>query len=149
MPVKQRHLAVLGLTLAVAVVGVPASGNDKPKPPKPSARSLAAQPKLTPLEQYRLDLKTYLAAVEARRIAIDDINRRFSEAVKTAQKIFKDARAAAVTAEEKTSADSARKAAISLATAARQNALDELPPLPEAPEKPARPKPSPTPTSTP
>ena len=142
---KQRHLAIFGLTLAVAVVGVPASGNDKPKPPKPSVRSLAVQPKLTPWEQYRRDLKLYLDAVEARRLAIDEINRRFSDAIKAAQQAFKEARTAAATVEEKTSADGLRKAAIAAATNARQAALDDLAPLPAPPEKPVRPKPSQTP----
>lgn len=139
---KQRSLAVLGVTLAVVVVGLPASANDKPRPPKPTARSLSAQPKLTPMEMYRLQLQAYLAAVEARRLAIDDINRRFMSAVREAQEEFRDARADAATAEAKTSADNARKSAIAAATNARQTALDALPPLPAPPEKPVRSKPS-------
>ena len=143
---KQRSLAVLGVTLAVVVVGLPAAASDKPKPPKPTARSLSAQPKLTPMEMYRLQVQMYLAAVEARRLAIDEINRRFTEAVKAAQQAFKEARTAAASAEAKTAADNARKSAIAAATNARQTALDALPPLPAPPEKPVRSKPSATPS---
>jgi septum formation inhibitor MinC len=145
--VKQRHLTALGLTLAVSVVAMPAFAVEKPKPPKPTAKALLA--KLTPMEQYRLDLQAFQAALEARRQAIDEINRTFTVAIRKAQDDFKEARATATTAEAKTAADSARKAAIAAATNARQDALDELPPVPTPPVKPAKPKPTPTPSVTP
>ena len=132
----KQQLAALGVTLAVALVGLPASADDKPKPPKATSRPLAAQPLRTSAETYRLLLQAYVAAVEARRHAVDEINRRFTEAVKTAQQEFKQARVAATSAEAKTTADNARKLAIAAATAARQAALSQLTPLPEPPRKP-------------
>ena len=144
---KQRHLTALGLTLAFTVVALPAFGTEKPKPPKPTSKALLA--KLTPMEQYRLDLQAFQTALEARRQAIDEINRAFTVAVKKAQDEFKEARATAVTADAKTAADSARKAAIAAATNARQAAMDELPPVPTPPVKPVKPKPLPTPSVTP
>lgn len=148
LPMKLRHMIGLGATLAVVLTAAPATATEKPKPPKGTSKTLAAPAKLSPQELFRQQMQAYLAAVEARRLAIEEINRTFTTSVKSAQQAFKAARLAAMTAEAKTTAKEELEEAITVATVARQVALEKLDPLPPVPERPAR-KVSPTPTPTP
>lgn len=143
---KLQHLRVLGATLLVAFAALPATAAEKPKPPKTTAKTV--QTKLSPQELFRQQMQSYLAAVEERRLAIEEINRTFAASVKSAQQAFKATRAIATTAEAKTAAKKVLEEAISTATVTRQAALDKLEPLPQSPERPAR-KTNPAPTSKP
>lgn len=146
----RKRSAATAAFLLLGLTAAPSAAAEKPKPVKPAeARVMAAQPKMSAQDLYKAQLDEYLDAVRLRQDALDDINRAFAAAVKRAQKAFKTARTLATSADAKMSAEAMRKAAIAVATAARQAAIDELGPAPVKPMKPLAPVPTASATPTP
>jgi hypothetical protein len=88
---------------------------------------------------FKAAMADYLAKAKAGHTAREAANGAFKSAVKAAQDAYKSAIKASTTAEAKTAADNARKAAIAAATAARDAAIKAIAALPAKPAKPTLP----------
>lgn len=107
-------------------------------PAEPTPAPITDTPR-TPFEQYQLDREAYLVAVKARSQQMKLINTAFKDSCDKAARDFKVAMSTARTPDQKNSAATIRKNAVSAAIVARDNAIAALGPEPVAPIEPARP----------
>ena len=106
---------VLAVVVAAVLAAAPAAAADKPKPkPTDAKRMMVSKP--TGAASMDVQQRAYLDAMKARKDAIKVINQTFGAAVKQAQRVYKDARAAAKSADAKNQAEAARKASIAAAS---------------------------------
>lgn len=140
MPVSRkqtRGAAVLMASLLLVGAGVqPASARNDPNPGQSNARmaqALEADMLREAVAAWRVAVKSYKLAVSTRERAVKAINDAFAKSVQRARAEFKAAMARAVSPSDEARAQSALRAAIALAAATRQAALDALIPLPPTP----------------
>ena len=137
---------VLAVVVAAVLAAAPAAAADKPKPkPTDAKRMMVSKP--TGAASMDMQQRAYLDAMKARKDAIKVINQTFGAAVKQAQRVYKDARAAAKSADAKNQAEAARKASIAAASRVRQNAINALGPAPKKPDPTATSSAAPAPSA--
>jgi hypothetical protein len=138
---------MLGHTIAMgkgvgraAVVALCASALLAPAPvfaePSPTPTPTTT---LNPFEQFRIDREAYLEAMKVRSQQMRLINNVFKESCDKAARDYKFAMASARTPDQKNSAATIRKNAVSAAIVARDYAIAELGAEPVAPVEPAKP----------
>jgi len=120
----------VGLALAMNIINAPSSLADATPTPTPIA--------MTVMEQYKVAMNQYRTAMSAREQVRKEINKVFLSTCRVANDGAKTAMRAAKTADAKSIILTQLKAAIALATSARDAAIAAMGPAPIEPLKPAK-----------
>ena len=120
----------MGPALAMIIITAPHSFADATPSPTPIA--------ITAMEQYRVAMDQYRTAMNAREQVRKEINKIFITGCRTANDVAKTAMRTAKTADAKSIVLAQLKAAIALATSARDAAIVAMGPAPIEPLKPAK-----------
>ncbi len=120
----------MGLALAMNIIAAPFSFADATPTPTPIA--------VTAMEQYKVAMNQYRTTMSEREQVRKEINKVFIADCRVANDVAKTAMRAAKTADAKSIVLAQLKAAITLATSARDAAITAIGPAPIEPLKPAK-----------